>query len=109
MARATHFPFGLAAPLLVGMAMVVSVRAQPSGSDIDQMKLRPARHLAPRALFVEPTAPVVVLDGVMYLESTPRSDAVGVRRAAATPRRPGRPSMWEFGVIHRRIAERRYY
>jgi hypothetical protein len=115
MAVATHFRFRFAVPLLATMAMLVSTRASADGMrsdpwacDIDQAKPRGSDPLKPRALPFEPVRPVI-LDGVMYLQSRPRSGATGVRRAAATPRCFAYPDIWEFGAIHRRINPPRYY
>jgi hypothetical protein len=115
MAVATHFRFRLAVPLLVATAIVASTRAQADGMhsgprtcDTDQAKPRRARPLEADALPVEP-ARAVVLDGVMYVESVPRSDAAAAHRAAASPSCPAHRRTRESGVIHRRIDSPRYY
>ena len=85
---------------------VNSMQLAPRTCEIDQTSPRPNDPLDPRALSFERARPVI-LDGVMYLDTKPRSGAVGVGKAAVS-QCPEHQKIWVLGVIPRRIASPRY-
>ena len=132
MTFAPHLRFRAAAQLLLAIAVVASPHARaevgnpfarpwhvvhtltvssahltPRTCEVDQTSPRPNAPLEPRLSPFERVRPVI-LDGVMYLETGPRSNAVGVYKAAVS-QCPDQSKMWTLGVIPRRIALPRYY
>jgi hypothetical protein len=86
---------------------VNSMHLTPRTCEIDQISPRPNDPLEPHALPFERTRPLI-LDGVMYLETGPRSGAGGVRRAAVS-QCPVDKNLWELGVVPRHFDPPRYY
>jgi hypothetical protein len=126
-----YLRFRAAAPLLIAIALLACTRANADAADhlaaspkagqskparsmhsgvpaceIDQTSPRSDNPPEARVLPVERTRPMI-LDGVMYLDNTPRSGAVGVGKTVSQC--SVHPKMWTLGVIPGRIAAPRYY
>jgi hypothetical protein len=112
----------LAMPLLAATAMatahagsgppqplaVAPMYPRADTCDVEEAKPPRPRPLEPGPLPVRPAEPVI-LDGVLYLDSGPRSGTAGTRRAALTASCSTGPFTWKSGVIDRRIDSPRYY